>query len=112
MLEVGYMADDASLFSPFASFLSPVLPPCTPLLPLISQGVYTGRCGVDLNHGVLAVGYTADGGAGSGGAWIVKNSWGPDWGDNGYIYMQRNLQGTNSGICGITTLVSGSPRVL
>ena len=55
---------------------------------------------------MLAVGYTADDARGSGGAWIVKNSWGPDWGDNGYIYMQRNLPGTNAGICGITTLVS------
>eukprot|EP00746_Dinoflagellata_sp_MGD_P015761 gnl/MRDRNA2_/MRDRNA2_135198_c0_seq1.p1 gnl/MRDRNA2_/MRDRNA2_135198_c0~~gnl/MRDRNA2_/MRDRNA2_135198_c0_seq1.p1 ORF type:complete len:533 (-),score=80.71 gnl/MRDRNA2_/MRDRNA2_135198_c0_seq1:9-1607(-) len=56
------------------------------------SGVYDGPCGVKLDHGVLAVGFTAD-------AYIVKNSWGTGWGEQGYIRMKR---GTNvSGICGI-----------
>jgi hypothetical protein len=51
---------------------------------------YTGGCYQEactsINHGVLIVGWddTMCGGAG---AWIVKNSWAPDWGVNGYIYM-------------------------
>ena len=54
-------------------------------------------CGSQLNHGVLAVGYTQD-------YWIVKNSWGPDWGDNGYIKIAYREKG--SGICGINLLPS------
>ncbi len=28
--------------------------------------------------------------------WKVRNSWGPDWGENGYIYLERG-----SDVCGI-----------
>eukprot|EP00929_Paragymnodinium_shiwhaense_P002714 TRINITY_DN102_c0_g2_i1.p1 TRINITY_DN102_c0_g2~~TRINITY_DN102_c0_g2_i1.p1 ORF type:complete len:358 (+),score=68.82 TRINITY_DN102_c0_g2_i1:105-1178(+) len=42
----------------------------------------TGSQGADLNHAVQAVGYTED-------YWIVRNSWGPGWGEKGYIYLSR-----------------------
>jgi len=35
-----------------------------------------------LDHGVQLVGYTKD-------AWIVRNSWGPGWGEKGFIRLQR-----------------------
>lgn len=35
-----------------------------------------------LDHGVQLVGYTAD-------YWIVRNSWGPGWGEKGYIRLTR-----------------------
>ena len=54
-------------------------------------------CGTSLNHGVLAVGYTAD-------YWIVKNSWGPNWGDKGYIKIAYKESG--AGICGINQAAS------
>jgi C1A family cysteine protease len=44
--------------------------------------------GQPTNHGVLIVGWDDDlCGAGVGG-WIVKNSWGTSWGDNGYFNIQ------------------------
>ena len=36
------------------------------------------------NHVVLVVGYDSEGN------WIAKNSWGTDWGDNGYITISKN----------------------
>ncbi|KAH7549788.1 hypothetical protein JRO89_XS13G0082700 [Xanthoceras sorbifolium] len=63
-----------------------------------SEGVFTGKCGTELNHGVAAVGYgtTLDGTK----YWIVRNSWGPEWGEKGYIRMQRGIS-DKEGLCGI-----------
>jgi len=46
------------------------------------------KCGVKLDHGVLAVGYGVDAKT-SKKFWIVKNSWGPMWGDHGYIMLEK-----------------------
>ncbi|PIN18825.1 Cysteine proteinase Cathepsin L [Handroanthus impetiginosus] len=63
-----------------------------------SSGVFTGECGTELDHGVAAVGYgkTSDGTK----YWLVKNSWGTDWGEDGYIRMQKDIDAAE-GLCGI-----------
>ena len=60
-------------------------------------GVLTGKCGSNLDHGVLAVGYGKD--ASGQEFWKVKNSWGEKWGDHGYIYLSKSEKGP--GECGI-----------
>ncbi|XP_022977015.1 low-temperature-induced cysteine proteinase-like [Cucurbita maxima] len=64
---------------------------------LYRSGIFTGRCGTDLDHGVNVVGYGSEGGVDY---WIVRNSWGASWGESGYIRMQRNVA-SPKGLCGI-----------
>lgn len=48
----------------------------------------------DLDHAMLVVGF--DNESEWGPVWIVKNTWGVTWGDNGYLYIRK---GEN--VCGI-----------
>ncbi|PWZ39739.1 Senescence-specific cysteine protease SAG12 [Zea mays] len=64
------------------------------------KGVYNGPCGTNLNHGVTVVGYGQEA-AGGDRYWIVKNSWGQGWGDDGYIRMKKDVAGKPEGLCGI-----------
>jgi KDEL-tailed cysteine endopeptidase len=60
-------------------------------------------CGTQLDHGVVVVGFgTTDTGIDY---WLVRNSWGSIWGDNGYVKILRQ-KGRSSGVCGIAKMAS------
>ncbi|KAL5717780.1 hypothetical protein ACHQM5_010746 [Ranunculus cassubicifolius] len=65
------------------------------------KGVFSGTCGTNLDHGVTIVGY---GETNEGTYWLVKNSWGSDWGESGYIRMERDVG--LEGLCGINKMAS------
>jgi C1A family cysteine protease len=75
---------------------------------LYKSGVFSTSCGVNLDHGVLVVGY---GNENNLDYYLVKNSWGTSWGDNGFIKLGRGKQYNNGdGQCGL--LLQGSYPVL
>jgi C1A family cysteine protease len=71
---------------------------------LYTSGVLTGdACGTNLDHGVLIAGYGEEDGTEY---WLVKNSWGPSWGDEGYIKIARSDSTNDAGVCGIAMQAS------
>jgi hypothetical protein len=47
------------------------------------SGVFRCNSADRINHAVLLIGYTPD-------YWIIKNQWGTDWGEEGFIRITRN----------------------
>jgi len=54
-----------------------------------TSGIITHGCGDSLDHCVQIVGWNIDTSKNIP-YWIVRNSWGTDWGLNGYLYVERN----------------------
>ncbi|RYR68542.1 hypothetical protein Ahy_A03g015040 [Arachis hypogaea] len=63
-----------------------------------SSGIFTGICETEPDHTATVVGYGKDKDGTK--YWIVKNSWGTDWGEKGYIRMKREVH-AKEGLCGI-----------
>ncbi|XP_074601850.1 cathepsin L-like [Brevipalpus obovatus] len=69
-------------------------------LQMYSGGIYSSACEspAQLNHGVTAVGYGTQDGQDF---WIVKNSWGQNWGEQGYFRFAKGQD-----LCGIADAAS------
>ena len=53
------------------------------------SGVFDAPCPLSANHAVVVAGYTLT-------EWLIQNSWGTTWGEQGWIRIIRN-----KGMCGI-----------
>jgi C1A family cysteine protease len=56
------------------------------------------NCRWKLNHAILVVGYGTDADSGLD-YWLIKNSWGSSWGEEGFLKLKRG-----TGHCGVGTL--------
>jgi C1A family cysteine protease len=52
----------------------------------MSGGIFTGQCS-DEDHVVTIVGYDGSAGLTWASYWTIKNSWGSQWGEQGYMRM-------------------------
>lgn len=71
-------------------------------------GIYKPRmCLPMINHAVLLTGWgeETDSNGNTQQYWIVKNSWGEDWGENGYFRIARDDKKNGNGTCGIQSHV-------
>ncbi|RHZ10047.1 hypothetical protein DYB26_009479 [Aphanomyces astaci] len=65
------------------------------------KGGIVSQCpGAQNDHLVIAVGY----GTSKGDYFKIKNSWGTEWGENGYMYLKRGMN--NQGVCNVATVIS------
>ncbi|XP_020881663.1 LOW QUALITY PROTEIN: senescence-specific cysteine protease SAG12 [Arabidopsis lyrata subsp. lyrata] len=64
-----------------------------------SSGIFEDEyCGTDSHHAVTIVGYgTSEEGIKY---WLLKNSWGESWGENGYMRIKRDVD-EPQGMCGL-----------
>lgn len=64
------------------------------------KGIFNPKhCKTEEDHAITAVGYGKGGKTGDQEFLIVRNSWGADWGEAGYIRIALN--GDGEGVCGI-----------
>ena len=64
---------------------------------MYKSGIFdSAECGTNLDHAVALVGYGEEQGTKY---YILRNSWGTGWGEDGYMRILDN--GNGYGICGV-----------
>jgi len=63
----------------------------------------TASCYGGINHQIILVGWNDNGGAGY---WILRNSWGAAWGNDGYMDIAYNTSRVGEGTSWVTTAAS------
>ena len=89
---------------------------CIDANPLSSYGggiIDGSRCSTSINHAVVIVGYgsaetTVNGVKKLVDYYLVRNSWGTNWGEGGYFRLLRDMAKPNNNICGIFSVAKCS----
>ena len=63
-----------------------------------TSGVITSGCGISIDHAVVAVGYGTENGQDY---FLVRNSWGTSWGEQGFAKIGQSPTNGSPGICAI-----------
>lgn len=67
-----------------------------------NSGIFNNpKCGTSLDHATVVVGWGQEAASGVQ-YWIMRNSWGTDWGESGYMKIEiSNTVNSGAGYCGI-----------
>jgi cathepsin L/cathepsin K len=70
----------------------------SPIFQNYKEGVLDLDDCTSVNHAVVLIGYSnyVDANGAKQGSWIIQNSWGDGWGDQGYVKMKENFSKMNS----------------
>jgi C1A family cysteine protease len=60
------------------------------------------NCGGSTNHQIILVGWNDNNGANVDGYWILRNSWGSDWGESGYMKIKYGTSRVGEGTSYVT----------
>ena len=71
-------------------------------------GVFNASENQDVTHAIVLVGW--DDSAGASGAWILRNSWSADWGEDGYMRIEYGCSNVGYGACYIDYAGAGLGR--
>ncbi len=64
-----------------------------------SGGIFDSDTSTNVNHAIVLVGWKDDESVKNGGYWILRNSWGPGWGEGGYMRIAYNTNKVGCGAC-------------
>ena len=64
---------------------------------MYTGGVFNGDGDGQVNHAIVLVGW--DDTKGKNGVWILRNSWGTGWGENGYMYIEYGCNRVGYAAC-------------
>jgi len=71
---------------------------------LYKSGIFTNKCGNNLDHAVVLVGYGTDDNTNTN-YYILRNSWGRSWGEDGYMRILKDGSlNDGSGQCGLLSI--------
>jgi C1A family cysteine protease len=66
-----------------------------------TSGVITSGCGISIDHAVVAVGYGTENNQDY---FLVRNSWGTGWGDQGFVKIAQSSSNGSPGVCAINEM--------